>query len=146
MFDLTSSGKMRKMSPHHPPSGVWSQGILHKLAHDMVWFSLMESKQVVIHDLREGMYLQDFFSVATQNSSLLLRAPQHLQWIKIPAVVMVLHSSYLPVCRSHIGRHLRRPAQQDGAEEWVLWNLREKVNIKQDTETFILSKGGNQGT
>ena len=38
------------------------------------------------------------------------------------------------------------PAQQDGAEERVLWNLRKKVNIKQDTETFILSKGGNQGT
>ena len=41
---------------------------------------------------------------------------------------------------------LWRPAQQDGAEEQVLWNLRKKVNIKQDTETFILSKGGNQGT
>ena len=39
-----------------------------------------------------------------------------------------------------------RPAQQDGAEERVLWNLRKKVNIKQDTETFILSKGGNGGT
>ena len=38
------------------------------------------------------------------------------------------------------------PAQQDGAEERVLWNLRKKVNIKQDTETFILSKGGNRGT
>ena len=37
------------------------------------------------------------------------------------------------------------PAQQDGAEERVLWNLRKKVNIKQDTETFILSKGGNGG-
>ena len=24
--------------------------------------------------------------------------------------------------------------------------LKEKVNIKQDTETFILIKGGNQGT
>ena len=41
---------------------------------------------------------------------------------------------------------LQRPAQQDGAEEQVLWNLRNKVNIKQDTETFILSKSGNQGT
>ena len=40
-----------------------------------------------------------------------------------------------------------RSAQQDGAEEQVLWNLREKkVNIEQDTETFILSKGGNWGT
>ena len=40
-----------------------------------------------------------------------------------------------------------RPAQQGGAEEQVLWNLRKKkVNIKQDTETFILSKGGNRGT
>ena len=39
-----------------------------------------------------------------------------------------------------------RPAQQDGAEERVLWNLRKKVNIKQDTETFILSKGGNWGS
>ena len=38
-----------------------------------------------------------------------------------------------------------RPAQQDGAEERVLWNLRKRVNIKQDTETFILSKSGNQG-
>ena len=33
-------------------------------------------------------------------------------------------------------RGLPRPAQQDGAEERVLWNLRKKVNIKQDTETF----------
>ena len=39
-----------------------------------------------------------------------------------------------------------RPAQQDGAEERVLWNLRKKVNIKQDTETFILSKGGTKST
>ena len=38
-----------------------------------------------------------------------------------------------------------RPAQQDGAEERVQWNLRKKVNIKQDTETFILSKGRNWG-
>ena len=52
----------------------------------------------------------------------------------------------MPACLPHIGRHLPRPAQQDGAEEWVLWNLRKKVNIKQDTETFILSKGRNQGT
>ena len=49
-----------------------------------------------------------------------------------------------------IARNLRPPiprsAQQDGAEEWVLWNLRKKVNIKQNTETFILCKGGNRGT
>jgi len=43
------------------------------------------------------------------------------------------------------GRKVPRPAQQDGAEERVLRNLRRKVNIKQDTETFILSKGGNRG-
>ena len=44
----------------------------------------------------------------------------------------------------YIGK-MPRPAQRDGAEEQVLWNLRKKVNIKQDTETFILSKGGNGG-
>ena len=37
---------------------------------------------------------------------------------------------------------LLRLAQQDGTEEWVLWKLRKKVNIKQDRD----SKGGNQGT
>ena len=42
--------------------------------------------------------------------------------------------------------HVLRPAQQDGAEERVLWNLRKKVNIKQDTETFILNKSGNWET
>ena len=46
----------------------------------------------------------------------------------------------------YIKHWVPRPAQQDEAEERVLWNLRKKVNIKQDTETFILSKGGNQGT
>ena len=35
-----------------------------------------------------------------------------------------------------------RPAQQDGAEEQVLWNLRKKVNIKQDTETVKVGTGG----
>ena len=35
-----------------------------------------------------------------------------------------------------------RPAQQDGAEERVLWNLRKKVNIKQDTETVKVGTGG----
>ena len=49
-------------------------------------------------------------------------------------------------CPKKLRNILLRPAQQDGAEEWMLWNLRKKVNIKQDTETFILSKGGNLGT
>ena len=40
---------------------------------------------------------------------------------------------------------LPRPAQQDGAEERVLWNIRKKVNIKQDAETFILNKVGTGG-
>ena len=35
-----------------------------------------------------------------------------------------------------------RPAQQDGAEERVLWNLRKKVNIKQDTETVKVGTRG----
>ena len=50
------------------------------------------------------------------------------------------------VLLSEISQALPRPAQQDGAEERVLWNLRKKINIKQDTETFILSKGGNRET
>ena len=37
-----------------------------------------------------------------------------------------------------------RPAQQDGAEERVLWNLRKKANIKQDTETVKVGTGGRK--
>ena len=40
------------------------------------------------------------------------------------------------------GGEVPRPAQQDGAEEWVLCNLRKKVNIKQDTETVKVGPGG----
>ena len=36
-----------------------------------------------------------------------------------------------------------RPAQQDGAEERALWNLRKKVNIKQDTETEKVGEPGD---
>lgn len=39
-----------------------------------------------------------------------------------------------------------RPAQQVRAEERGAMGLKKKVYIKQDTETLILIKGGNQGT
>ena len=50
-----------------------------------------------------------------------------------------------------LGPHLLRPAQQDGAEEQVLWSLRKKptqnkMPTQSKTQRQRDSKGGNQGT
>ena len=57
--------------------------------------------------------------------------------LSLPSTTLLLRDS-----GKEISILLPRPAQQDGAEELVLWNLRKIVNIKQDTETVKVGTRG----